>query len=332
MPRISTRAHGVADYATGALLVAAPALLRTGRHRSGLVLRAAGGGILGLSAATDYELGVRRRIPMPMHLGVDAATGATLLALPWLLRTAPRGARHWLPHVLVGASELAAAALTERTPGDRPAAPATDPPAPAADPLPAATPGVTGEGIADDDPPGELGPRLATPPVEAPGPSVTAPALPESDTERAERADFMRPDPEILGTSDPDESLVAEEEAAAAAEARSIGGPAPAGHSEDPAMDPVYEAGGGEQDGWEQAEADLVENATHGDGHGNPLRDALGPEAETDRSSAIYGEADEVDSTELLDDPSTGPDDPSTGPKLGAERGSEGIQPRPDDA
>jgi hypothetical protein len=331
MTRISTRAHGVADYAAGALLVAAPALLRTGRHRSGLVLRAAGGGILGLSAATDYELGLRRRVPMPVHLRVDAATGATLLALPWLLRTARRGARHWLPHVLVGASELAAAAMTERTPSDREDASATTgAPAPS-DPLPGATPGVTGEGIADDSPRGELGPRLATPPVETPGPSVTPPELPESDTERAERADSMRPDPEVLGVTDPNDALVAEEAAAAAAEARSIGGPAPATNAEDPAMDPVYQAGGGEQEGWEQAEADLIENATHGEGHGDPLRDALGPEAEADRSSAIYGEADEVDSTELLDDPSTGPDDPGTGPKLGTERGSEGVQPRPEE-
>ena len=54
----------------------------------------------------------------------------------------------------------------------------------------------------------------------------------------------------------------------------------------------MYEAGGGEQDGWEQAERDLIENASHGDGHGNPLRDALEPEVESDLSGAEYGEAD----------------------------------------
>ena len=62
--------------------------------------------------------------------------------------------------------------------------------------------------------------------------------------------------------------------------------------ADDPALEAVYEAGGGEQDGWEQAERDLVENASHGGGHGNPLRDALAPEAESDRSDAEYGEAD----------------------------------------
>jgi hypothetical protein len=141
-------------------------------------------------------------------------------------------------------------------------------------------------------------PPRATPPVETPGPSVTPPARPESDIERAERADALKPDPDLLRADDP---LVAEEESAAAAEAREIGGVVPH-DARDPAMDPVYQAGGGEQDGWEAAEADLIENATHGEGRANPLRDAFTPEAESDRSSADYGEADEIRPTEL-DDP-----------------------------
>jgi hypothetical protein len=89
-----------------------------------------------------------------------------------------------------------------------------------------------------------------------------------------------------------DDVLVAREASAAAAEAARIGGAAP--HDvEDPAMDPVYQAGGGEQEGWEAAERDLVENATHGDAGGHPERDAFSPELEADRSSAVYGEADE---------------------------------------
>jgi hypothetical protein len=136
----------------------------------------------------------------------------------------------------------------------------------------------------------------ATPPIETPGPSVPAPATaPESDVERAERADALTslPDP-----ADPDavpapiEEVIAEQEAAAAAEAAAIGGP-PMHDADDPAMDPVYQAGGGEQEGFELAERDLIENATHGDGHGDPVRDALRPELESDRSGAVYGEADE---------------------------------------
>ena len=89
------------------------------------------------------------------------------------------------------------------------------------------------------------------------------------------------------------DDLVDEEEAAAAAEARRIGGTAGDEDDFDPEMRPVYEAGGGEQEGFEQAEHDLIDNAQHGDGRGDPLNDAFTPEAESDRSTADYGEADE---------------------------------------
>jgi hypothetical protein len=151
--------------------------------------------------------------------------------------------------------------------------------------------------LADDEPRGELGPPLAPPPVETPGPSVSPPLFPESDTERAEWADATRPDHDSLewtGKLRETDDLVAEEESAASAEARLIGGPV-RHDGPRPEFDPVYEAGGGEQDGWEQAEADLVENATHGDGNGNPLRDMLSPELESDVSSAEYGEPDGED-------------------------------------
>ena len=61
----------------------------------------------------------------------------------------------------------------------------------------------------------------------------------------------------------------------------------------DPAMKPVEEAGGGVSEGFEQAEEDLIENASHGDGTGNPEVDAIDEDAEAERSTAEYGEADE---------------------------------------
>ncbi|HEX8084896.1 MAG TPA: hypothetical protein VF529_11460 [Solirubrobacteraceae bacterium] len=98
------------------------------------------------------------------------------------------------------------------------------------------------------------------------------------------------------------DDLVREEEAAAAAAAGRIGGTAGDEEDFDPAMRPVYEAGGGVAEGFEQAEADLVDNAQHGDGHGDPESDAFRPEAESDLSGAEYGEADEERVTER-DDP-----------------------------
>jgi hypothetical protein len=64
----------------------------------------------------------------------------------------------------------------------------------------------------------------------------------------------------------------------------------------DPAMQPVEEAGGGVAEGFEQAEEELIENASHGDGAGDPEADAIDNEnVEAERSTAEYGEADEED-------------------------------------
>jgi hypothetical protein len=53
----------------------------------------------------------------------------------------------------------------------------------------------------------------------------------------------------------------------------------------------VDEAGGGESEGFELAERDLVENASHGDQHrpARVMRDA-GPDEES--AGSVYGEAD----------------------------------------
>ena len=54
----------------------------------------------------------------------------------------------------------------------------------------------------------------------------------------------------------------------------------------------VDEAGGGESEGFELAEQELIEHASHGDEHtpARIIRD-VGPEEGAD--SAVYGEADE---------------------------------------
>ena len=56
----------------------------------------------------------------------------------------------------------------------------------------------------------------------------------------------------------------------------------------------VEEAGGGEAEGFETAERELEENATHGEGRGDPLRDAMTPEIESDEETAVDAEGDEV--------------------------------------
>jgi hypothetical protein len=62
--------------------------------------------------------------------------------------------------------------------------------------------------------------------------------------------------------------------------------------SEDPAFKPVDEAGGGEAEGFEQAEEDLIEHAEYTSGEGAPrLEELSDDEAEPD--PGVYGEADE---------------------------------------
>jgi hypothetical protein len=69
--------------------------------------------------------------------------------------------------------------------------------------------------------------------------------------------------------------------------------------SQDPARQPVEEAGGGVAEGFEQAEEELIENASHGDGGGDPELDAIDNEnVEAEQSTAEYGEPDEAEATE----------------------------------
>ena len=96
----------------------------------------------------------------------------------------------------------------------------------------------------------------------------------------------------------PEPDFEHEQENAAAQEAARIGGdpssePAPADADErDPAQEPVREAGGGESEGFEEAERALIEHASHGDQHAarRVLEDA--PDEEDDSRAAPSGEPD----------------------------------------
>ncbi len=89
--------------------------------------------------------------------------------------------------------------------------------------------------------------------------------------------------------ADPDP--IADEEAeAAAAEAARIGGPPP-DDGVDPAQRPLIEGGEGESEGFELAEEELIDNASHGDQKRFPDSDA--PPAE-EPSEASYAEPDQT--------------------------------------
>lgn len=112
---LSTKTHGMLDYLLGALLIALPWLL--GFARGGAetwVPVLLGAGVLGYSLLTDYELGVVRRLPMPVHLWLDALGGVLLAISPWLFGF---DELVWLPHLLLGLAEVGAALVTNTIPG-----------------------------------------------------------------------------------------------------------------------------------------------------------------------------------------------------------------------
>ena len=113
--RLSTRVHGFLDYLVGALLIAAPWVL--GFARGGMeswVFVGAGAAALVYSLFTDYELGVVRRIQMPVHLWLDGLSGIFLAASPWIFAFDDTVR---IPHLVAGVFEIVVALFTNTIPG-----------------------------------------------------------------------------------------------------------------------------------------------------------------------------------------------------------------------
>jgi hypothetical protein len=124
----------------------------------------------------------------------------------------------------------------------------------------------------------------------------------------------------------PDDPLVREEEEAAAAEAGSIGGRAP--EYDDEEGDPVdeedralIEGGEGVEEGFETAESDLRESASHAENRYDPEVRDFGDEESAGEGDALSGEPDEIDVSETVRDPEAGPgEDPGEGPGISHDR------------
>ena len=99
-----------------------------------------------------------------------------------------------------------------------------------------------------------------------------------------------------MSAETPDDRFVDDEEEAAAAEAGHIGGDPPEYSDDDPSQRPLEEAGEGESEGFELAEEQLIDHASHGDQHSDRVigRDAAGFD-DPEEDPATYGEADEED-------------------------------------
>jgi hypothetical protein len=111
---IPTRVHGMLDYATGALLIALPYLLGFADGTAAQYIpQILGAGAILYAVFTDYELGLVRAMPMPVHLFLDVASGMLLAASPWLFGFADRV---WVPHLVLGLFEIGAGLMTRTVP------------------------------------------------------------------------------------------------------------------------------------------------------------------------------------------------------------------------
>lgn len=95
-----------------------------------------------------------------------------------------------------------------------------------------------------------------------------------------------------------------EQEEAAAAEAARIGGSPTSEDADfvDEAQRPLEEAGQGESEGFELAERELIEHASHGDQHAARRAAEDAPSTSDDERAAQGGEADSERSSEVAQD------------------------------
>jgi hypothetical protein len=114
MKVLSTKAHGVMDYAVSLLLIASPWLFNFHAHHMAATIPI----VLGIaticySMITDYEFSVTKVLTMRGHLTLDMLSGALLAASPWL---AGFDDYVYMPHLIIGLGEIAVAAITDPVP------------------------------------------------------------------------------------------------------------------------------------------------------------------------------------------------------------------------
>src|SRR4051812_12307576 len=107
--------HGVLDYLSGLLLLAAPNLLGFADVGGAAVWvpRIVGLMILLQAAMTDYELGLMKVIPISMHLMTDYVVGIFLLLAPFLFGFYDDSRTATVLMIAMGIIALGAATMTQ---------------------------------------------------------------------------------------------------------------------------------------------------------------------------------------------------------------------------
>jgi hypothetical protein len=85
-------AHGLLEYGAGVLLIAAPFLLAFDSDAATALSIVAGLGVLALAASTASSTGLAKVIPLGVHVLLDLAMVAFLVAAPFLFGFSDDGA------------------------------------------------------------------------------------------------------------------------------------------------------------------------------------------------------------------------------------------------
>ena len=111
---LPTRVHGYLDYLLGAVLLMGPWVFNFDRGGAETWIPVLlGAGVMLYSLFTDYEMGLMKSIPMPVHLWLDGLVGVLLALSPWLFGFS----RYvWAPHLLLGLIAIGAAFTTQTIP------------------------------------------------------------------------------------------------------------------------------------------------------------------------------------------------------------------------
>ncbi|MBM6596360.1 SPW repeat domain-containing protein [Microvirga pudoricolor] len=111
---LPTRLHGTIDYLWGLALLSTPWIFGYADvTAANWIAVTFGAGAILYSAVTDYELGLLRVLPVPLHLLIDGIGGLMLAISLWLFGFADRV--FW-PHLGFGLFSVAASLVTRTDP------------------------------------------------------------------------------------------------------------------------------------------------------------------------------------------------------------------------
>jgi len=111
MKKLSRKTHGIIDYLSVLFMIAAPWLFGfISNTTAASCFFIAAALVLVISLYTNYELGLKKNIPMSFHLDMDIVLGVFLSTSPWLFDFSQQV--FW-PHVLMGMFAIMAGLTTQ---------------------------------------------------------------------------------------------------------------------------------------------------------------------------------------------------------------------------